>query len=257
VNLAQHYARPPEEYWRADAISDNRPEYFGFESDRFRELWSGTGTPRALDVGAGLGKAMLGLQRRGFDVFGLEPSAPFRDRAIANGIDPDRLQLASLEAADYEPASFDFVTFGAVLEHLQDPAAALDRAVRWSAPQALIHAQVPSADWLLARLLNLAHRVRGSDYVTNLSPMHPPYHLYEFTLDSFVRHGRQSGYGVVDHRFYPAETFLPPRADRLANRLMAATNTGMQLEVWLRSTVIQTNVASVATGRSATAEAHT
>jgi len=88
---------------------------------------------------------------------------------------------------------------------------------------------------LVARLLNLAYRVRGLDYVTNLSPMHPPYHLYEFTLESFVQHGRRTSYSVVDHRFYVCETFLPRVVDRLANRVMTATNTGMQLEVWLRA----------------------
>ena len=69
-----------------------------------------------------------------------------------------------------------------MLEHLQDPAAALTRALGWLAPSGLIHVEVPSAKWLLGRLLNLATRGLGMDYVTNLSPMHPPYHLYEFTL---------------------------------------------------------------------------
>ena len=45
---------------------------------------------------------MSTLQSHGFDTYGLEPSA-FRDRAIENGLDPARLQLASLEDAEYEP----------------------------------------------------------------------------------------------------------------------------------------------------------
>jgi SAM-dependent methyltransferase len=234
ASLAQHYERPPEEYWQPQRIRSDSPDYFRFQADRFLELWSGTGHPRVLDVGAGVGNAMSALQRRGFDAFGLEPSAAFRERAIANGIDPNRLQLASVEASEYESGSFDFVTFSAVLEHLQDPADALAKAIRWLAPGGLIHVEVPSANWLLARLFNFASRAQGLDYVTHLSPMHPPYHLYEFTLDSFIQHGRRTTYAVIEHRFYPCMTYLPWPAHRLATHVMAASDTGMQLEVWLR-----------------------
>ena len=231
--LAQHYDRPPEEYWRAVYFED-QADYFGFQARRFRQLWDGNVVPRALDIGAGLGKQMAALERHGFDTFGIEPSAEFHNRAITNGIDSDRLQLAAVEDAQYEPGSFDFVSFAAVLEHVHDPAAALRRALGWLAPGGLIHVEVPSAKWLLARLLNFANRSRGTDYVTNLSPMHPPYHLYEFTLNSFEQHARRAAYELVDHRFYPCDTFVSGPADALARRVMAATDTGMQLEVWLR-----------------------
>ena len=55
---------------------------------------------------------MLALQREGFDVFGLEPSASFRQFAVESmGVDEGRLALSSLEEADYPTASFDFVAF--------------------------------------------------------------------------------------------------------------------------------------------------
>jgi SAM-dependent methyltransferase len=231
-SLAQHYDRPPEEYW-LPSYFEGQAGYFEAHADRFRRLWNGSGVPRALDVGAGLGKAMAALERCGFETYGIEPSTVFRERAIANGIDRDRLRPGSVEDADFEEGSFDFVTFGAVLEHLQDPAAALTNAVRWLTPGGLIHVEVPSANWLIARLLNLANRVRGFDYVTNLSPMHPPYHLYEFTLDSFLQHGRRASYRVADHRFYAPTTLLPRPAIRLMHGVMNATNTGMVIEVWL------------------------
>lgn len=231
--LAHHYGRPPEQYWRASYFEDD-PGYFDDHAETFRRLWDGTGLARALDLGAGLGKAMAALERHGFDTLGLEPSVEFYDRAVANGIDRGRLQLATIEDADYEPGAFDFVNFGAVLEHVHDPATALTRAFRWLAPGGLILVDVPSASWLIGRLLNLVHRALRQDYVTNLSPMHSPFHLYEFTLDSFERHGRRAAYEVVEHRFVPSETFLPFPADALAARIMTRTGTGMQLEVWLR-----------------------
>jgi hypothetical protein len=67
--------------------------------------------------------------------------------------------------------------------------------VEWLAPNGQIYAEVPSARWLIGRMLNLAYRVRGIDYVTNLSPMHSPYHLYEFELKSFQRHGATDACG--------------------------------------------------------------
>jgi SAM-dependent methyltransferase len=230
--IAEHYDTPPEDYWVA-AYFDEDPGYFQLQARSFDRLWRGSGTPRALDVGAGIGKAMRALARHGFDVRGLEPSRPFYDRAISSGVSADRLRLAPIEDVDYGPDTFDLVSFGAVLEHLRDPAAAIERALRWLAPGGLIHAEVPSARWLMGRLLNLVYRAQGLDYVTNLSPMHAPYHLYEFTPLSFRRHGRRAGYELVEHTLFAGQTFMPRPIDAVATRVMDATGTGMQLEVWL------------------------
>jgi len=224
----------PEDYWRPHQLESDA-SYFVAEVQRFRSMWQGTRTPRALDVGAGLGKAMKALDDQGFDTYGLEPSASFRDLAVSRGIAEDRIKLAALEDAEYDPQTFDFVTFGAVLEHLHDPAIAIERALGWLAAGGLVQLEVPSSRWLIARLLNGLYRAQGLDYVTNLSPMHPPYHLYEFTVKSFEEHSKRAGYEVAYHRYYAGETFLPSFADVAAQRLMDATRTGMQLEVWLRA----------------------
>ena len=91
--------------------------------------------------------------------------------------------------------SFDFITFGAVLEHLYDPAFALDRAMKWLKPGGIIQAEVPSADHLMSKLLNFYFKLRGTNYVTHISPMHSPFHLYEFTPRSFAR------FDLVHHRY--------------------------------------------------------
>ena len=229
--LAQHYERPPENYWRDRQMQSS--DAGGVPLGQFRAVWHGDRRPRAVDIGAGLGQTMDRLARAGFEVWGCEPSAQFRDRAIERGIRPERLQLATVEEAAYEPRSFDLVSFCAVLEHIADPARALERALPWLAPEGVMFIEVPSAGWLIGRLLNLAYRVQRLDYVTNLSPMHAPYHLYEFTIDAFQRHGRRAGYTVASARFLPCETFLPKPFEPTAQRLMATTGTGMQLQVWL------------------------
>lgn len=234
LEVAQHYGTPPEEYWRAEYF-DPSDAHFHAQIDRFFDLWQGGSSPRALDVGAGVGKTMASLLGRGFDAFGLEPSEPFYTRAIEHtGIEPARLQLSTLEDARYPAELFDLVTFGAVLEHLYDPASAIELALAWTAPNGLIHIEVPSARWLTSRLANLAYRLQGLDYSSNVSPMHVPYHLYEFTPDCFREHARRARYEVIGHRFFVGRTFLPRLFDAVGARLMRATNTGMQLEIWLR-----------------------
>ncbi len=111
----------------------------------------------------------------------------------------------------------------------------IERALGWLRPGGIIHAEVPNARHLMARLINGWFRLIGTSFVTQISPMHAPYHLYEFTLDSFACHGARVGYGVAAHwvdvcsiRHVPA--FTRP----LFGRIMAATGTGMQLTVFLR-----------------------
>jgi SAM-dependent methyltransferase len=235
--LEQHYDLPPEEYWSAPAhasYAEQGKSYFSEQIAAFRQLWTGSGTPRALDIGAGIGKTMMALEQSGFESSGIEPSPSFHERAIARGIDPDRLQLAAVETAHFGPNSFDLVSFGSVLEHLHDPASALETVIGWTTPGGLVYVEVPSANWLMARLLNVAYRLQGLDNVTNLSPMHPPFHLYEFTTEAFRRHGSHAGYEVVSHDFFACQTYLPRPAARVAEQIMAATKTGMMLLVWLR-----------------------
>lgn len=230
-SLGDHYEKPPEEYWSAEQLeisSGGIPleTFHGLHSTSDRRL-------RALDVGTGMGNDMLQLAEAGFDTWGLEPSEAFRNGAISRGADPKRLQLASLETASYEAGQFDLISFAAVLEHLHEPAAAIERSLSWLAPGGLIFAEVPSARWLIGRLLNLTYRVQGLDYVTNLSPMHDPFHLYEFTLESFERHGARAGYRVAHSHIWPCKTFLPKQIEPLAQKAMQLTGTGMQLAVWL------------------------
>lgn len=233
MSIDDHYGVPPESYWDPSyfVVPEN---YFIREVDISRELL-GEGPKRALDIGAGLGYAMVQLEKAGFETHGLEPSAPFRDRAISKlSIDPQRLRLGTVEGTDYPPASFDFINLCVVLEHIGDPGAALTRALTWLKPGGVIHVEVPSADWLIVRLTNLYYTLRSSDCVGNLSPMHPPYHLHEFTVESFRAHGRKNGYSVERNAHYVCPTYLPKFLDVVAKPIMARTRTGMEVAVWLR-----------------------
>jgi 2-polyprenyl-3-methyl-5-hydroxy-6-metoxy-1,4-benzoquinol methylase len=234
ASIQAHYGTPPEDYWKESyfRLSDDD---FGPQLARLQSLGGIRPGAKALDVGAGIGKAMKALERAGFDVFGLEPSPAFRERAIARlGIRADRILEASIEGAEYEAGTFDFANLAATLEHIYDPAGALEKTLGWMKPGGLVHVEVPSSQWLVARLANLYYRARGTDYVTNLSPMHVPFHLYEFTLRSFERHAAAHAYEIAFAEHTVCETFLPKAADIVLVPLMQATKTGMQLTVWLR-----------------------
>jgi ubiquinone/menaquinone biosynthesis C-methylase UbiE len=234
VDIQDHYGIPPENYWRESYFKMN-DQYFAAEISTLKKLIDFRVGMKSLDIGAGLGKQMIALEKAGFDVYGLEPSKQFFDRAISEmNISPKKLKLGMIEELEYEENSFDFVSFGAVLEHLYDPSGSIKKALKWVKPGGLIHIEVPSSDWLTNKLINLYYKLRLSDYVGNLSPMHEPYHLYEFSLDSFKSNSKIHGYTVDFHEFYVCNTFLPKVLDRIIKPYMKYTRQGMQLCVWLR-----------------------
>jgi 2-polyprenyl-3-methyl-5-hydroxy-6-metoxy-1,4-benzoquinol methylase len=235
ADLSDHYGAPAEDYW-PPAYFDYDPSYFGEQIGTAKQLVKFEPGMRALDIGAGLGKCMKSLNQAGFDTYGIEPSAPFHRRAIGQmGASPERLQLSTLEEAQFDREMFDFITFGAVLEHLQDPSAAIARALEWLKPSGIVQIEVPSSDHLVSKVINFYYALRGTNFVTNLSPMHTPFHLYEFTLKSFQRNGARLGYAIAHHQYDVCEIMNLPRIIHPPLRwLMRRTDTGMQLTVYLR-----------------------
>lgn len=237
-SIQQHYGLPAETYW-SDTYSEDAGGVFERELLTYRSLSRPAGAEgaKALDIGAGIGRGMRALERHGFDVYGLEPSESFAQKARETfGFSEGRFQLKTVEEASYPDDSFDFITFGAVLEHLYDPGAALAKAARWLRRGGLIHAEVPSSTWLVGRLANLYYRLTGTDYVAHVSPMHRPYHLYEFSAESFRLHGEHNGYEIAAQKVHVCTTYLPPVIDPLLKLAMRASNTGLQLVIWLRKT---------------------
>ena len=229
-----HYGAA-EDYWKTGQF-DEEPSYFADEIASAKRLLPFHDGMRALDIGAGLGKAMRALTLAGFDTYGIEPSPEFRKAAIAHGgIAEDRLTLAGIEHANFPAGHFDFVTFGAVLEHLQSPSGSIERALEWLKPGGVIQAEVPSSRWLVSRLVNAYYRLCGTLLVTNISPMHVPYHLFEFSPKSFELHGRRARYEIAEQRFMVCSIHHAPRILHAPLRWwMRRSETGMQLEVYLQ-----------------------
>jgi 2-polyprenyl-3-methyl-5-hydroxy-6-metoxy-1,4-benzoquinol methylase len=234
-DIQDHYGVPPEEYWKPEYFNYN-PDYFSSEIRTLKRLINFSEGMTALDIGAGLGKCMISLKNAGFDTYGFEPSVPFREKAISRmGIDPGRIKLGKIEDLEYDENQFDFISFGAVLEHLYDPSAAIQKAMKWLKPGGLIQIEVPSSAYFIPKLANLYFKMIGTTYVTNLSPMHEPYHLYEFGLRSFELHAKKNNYKIAFHEYFVCTLYnIPEVLKPLLRWYMKATNKGMQLSIWLQ-----------------------
>lgn len=234
-DLNDHYGNPPEKYWNEEYFVWS-PEYFNTEINVAKRLVCFKEGMKALDIGAGIGKAMISMEKSGFDVYGLEPSTSFYERAISKmKISEQKLKLGSIEELDYENNHFDFITFGAVFEHLYEPSKCLKKAMDWLKPNGVIHIEVPSSKWLLPKFINLYYRFIGTNYVTNLSPMHPPFHLYEFDLRSFDKLSKKLNFQIELFNYNVCSIYYVPKIlHSILRAYMKATNKGMQLTVYLR-----------------------
>jgi len=102
---------------------------------------------RVLDAGAGGGRLVAELGRRGHRAYGIEPSARSRERALAAGLDVRDETLDSHEAS-----GLDAVVLWHVLEHLDHPRGALERVRGWLRPGGLLLVGVPNVASTQARI---------------------------------------------------------------------------------------------------------
>ncbi len=234
LNIQDHYGVPPEDYWNESYFLLDE-SYFKYEITKTKTLMPFNEGMKALDIGAGIGKAMIAMKAEGFVAYGIEPSLPFYQRAIEKmGINSQNLMMSTIEDAEYPKNHFDFVTFGAVFEHVEDPAKCLKKALDWTKPGGIIYIGVPSAHWLISKFANAYYKCRCTDYVGNLSPMHSPFHLYEFSPRSFELHAKDNHYEIALLEYSICDTFLPKSADFILKPIMRYTNTGMELNMGLR-----------------------
>jgi len=108
--------------------------------------------------------------------------------------------------------------------------------MKWLKPGGVLHIEVPSSKHLIAKFLNFYYRLRGTNYVTHLSPMHSPFHLYEFDIKSFTENSKMHNeYSIAHYKYDVGTIFHGPRfVQPLLKKYMELTNTGLQLVVWLR-----------------------
>lgn len=235
MSIQDHYGVPAEDYWQPEYFKISK-DYFSGEIESIQEFFEIKKGMSSLDIGSGLGKCMIALDQAGFSAFGIEPSETFYQKAISKmNINPNMLELSMIEDVEYPENMFDFITIGAVFEHLYHPANTLEKALKWLKPSGIIHIEVPSSNHFLAKVINVYNRLRGSNFVTNLSPMHSPFHLYEFSFDSFEQLGKKLDFTIVKKEQYVGPIYFFPKFLHKGLRwYMHKTKTGMQFTIYIK-----------------------
>jgi 2-polyprenyl-3-methyl-5-hydroxy-6-metoxy-1,4-benzoquinol methylase len=234
ASISQHYGVTPQEYWPDDYFKPDELT-IQIESNAIESIISSKKVIQFLDIGAGIGKTMKQMAIRGWETWGIEPGEQFYNAAIVkNGIPRERLQLSSIEEAQFENDFFDVISFGAVLEHLYKPFKCLEKSLNWLKPGGIIHIEVPSSNWLMSKGYRRIQKLMGSQYVINLSPMHNPFHLHEFSHKTFEKLTFAHQFEIARHQYWPCHTYLPSGLSWLATKYMQLTDSGMQLVIYLR-----------------------
>ncbi len=136
---------------------------------------------RLLDVGCGAGELLVMLRSDGWSVSGVEPSPA----AVATARGRHRLDVreGGIDDVDLPAGAYDVVVLAAVLEHLPDPVAALNRVRELLAPGGLV------AVLFLPLLTSPQARLFGGRWLG----LDAPRHLHHFESATFARAAQQAG----------------------------------------------------------------
>lgn len=197
---------------------------------------------RYLDVGCGRGEFLWAAQAAGWEAVGCDPSS----ENLAWG--REHLQVAglhgTLEELRLPDASFDAVTLGGVIEHLYEPYQTLLEVARVLRPGGVLWLDAPNEDSLYSRAGNLYMRALRRDWVVNLAPTFPPYHVQGFNPHSLRRLLERAGFAVEQLEIWGEVVPLTGAASlrkhaeyyaaRLVNWLGNRTGTGVYMNMWVR-----------------------
>jgi len=164
-----------------------------FDQARLTQLrCAGALTPgRLLDVGAGRGRFVAQARAAGWYAHGIEPSRRGIEGARAIGVE---LAEGSIDSVDVPAGSLDVATLWHVLEHVQDPGAALDQIAGWLRPGGVLLVGVPN-------LASVQARVGG----TRWYHLDVPRHRTHFTVAGLEALLRAHGLEPVSTRHVLAE----------------------------------------------------
>lgn len=187
--LDQHYDLDPDVYFAQHDVAKRQDGVSGL-LDQVERYTGGKGS--LLDVGSGRGEVLKGASERGWSVTGIEPSARFADRAARySGVTDIRSE--SIERCGFPPDSFDVVILQALLEHLYHPDETIREVARLLKAGGVLYADVPNEAGLYSRVGNLYQKLRGRDWVVNLSPTFSPFHVFGFSTRSLKALYRKHG----------------------------------------------------------------
>lgn len=141
---------------------------------------------RVLDVGCGFGETLAYHAARGCDAHGIDADENLLRVAERYGLNA---RAGLFHAADYERASFDFVTLDQVVEHATDPRSFMGDVATVLRPGGIAIVTTPNSSGWGGRLL-------GRWWIN----WHVPYHLQQFSRRSLASVAEEAGLEVVSIR---------------------------------------------------------
>lgn len=199
---------------------------------------------RLLELGCGRGELLGMAAEGGWTVAGVEMTPQFAAAAAARGIQIEESSVEESALLD-RLAAFDVIYLAAILEHLYDPVACLRRIKKALTPGGLVFIDVPNECSFRTKLGNLYMRVRGRDWVTNLSPTFPPFHVVGFCPGSLARALAAAGLEIAELSVVRWPDALPARsgfwgaveagASKAVNRVAGFWGDGDGIVCWARN----------------------
>lgn len=171
--------------------SSSEDKLFNFTLN-FIERFCKTG--KILDIGCGKGEFLAAARKRGWQVYGVEPSANFVDFAAKeHGLN---IKNFTLQEAGYPDNFFDVATLNMVLEHVDEPKALIACIRRVLNDKGLLFIEVPNIDSLMLKLATIYFRLKGRDWSPLLSPTHYPFHAYGYGPSAIKCLLRMNGFDI-------------------------------------------------------------
>jgi len=155
---------------------------------------------RLLDIGSGKGEFLAAASKRGWEVFGVEPSKEFvnfsHDKYGLNNINPD------LKKANFPSDYFDVVTLNMVLEHINEPRGLINEVKGLLKREGVLFIEVPNTGSFLLKLIGIYYKIKGKEWSALLSPLHYPYHSWGYDTHSLRTLLSSCGFKVAKLKAY-------------------------------------------------------
>jgi SAM-dependent methyltransferase len=133
---------------------------------------------RMLELGCGRGELLRGAANAGWEVAGVDMTAPYA--AIARARFSVDVEVAPVESARALDQEWDVILLAAILEHVYEPTRLLRRVAAALRDGGAVFIDVPNECSLFTCVGNLYQRLRRRDWAVNLSPTFPPFHVVGF-----------------------------------------------------------------------------
>lgn len=188
AEMANYYPASYEPFSRQARVKGrlSRLSYRIAVAKKCRIAAGGQEEGRLLDIGCGTGEFLLGMQQRGWEVYGLDTSADAVALTRQKGLEVFQGRLFD---APYAERSFDLVTMWDVLEHLHDPGGYLAGVAQLLKPDGRFVVTLPNPHSLDFRLFGPVWT--GLDV---------PRHLYVFMRPALLALFQRAGLDATSAR---------------------------------------------------------